>query len=145
MVPMTDMRRGRWVLFVYYYAAALIGLVMLLFGVVGGLRALVVVALPETSDEVRYSQFERVPLEEERKSTAAEEERRREEARQQAIENSRTGALAGLLNGVILAGVGAPVLLWHLRHARREEPTPDGEAGPTGDSVPRPPPDPSIP
>ena len=116
------MRRGRWVLFVYYYVAALIGLVMLLFGVVGGLRAAVQVALPQTADEVRYSYYE-PPLEDGGKGelTPAQEERRREEARQRAIENARTSGLADLLNGVILAGVGAPVLLWHLRHARREE------------------------
>jgi hypothetical protein len=110
----------------YYYAAALIGLVMVLAGVVGGLSGLVQAALPQTSEEVLYLEpFAYGPEGEPEELSAEEEERRR----QQALDDARAIGVAEALRGAILAAVGAPVLVWHLRQARRREA--DGVASPT--------------
>ena len=116
---MTNDRRGRWNVFAYYYAAALIGLVMVLVGAVGGLQSLVRVALPQTADEVRYiDEPYRFTPDGEPRPTAAELDRIEEEAE----DDARTSGLADFARGLITAGVGAPVMAWHLRQARRKEP-----------------------
>lgn len=104
----------------YYYAAALIGLVMVLAGLVGGLSGLVQAALPETSDEVLYLEPYSFSVEGEPEALSPEEEERR---RQQALDDARARGVADAIRGAILAGVGAPVLIWHLRQARRREST----------------------
>jgi len=118
--PMTDPSR-RWSA-AYYYAAALIGLLMVLAGIVGGLSGLVQAALPQTSEEVLYFDPYNFSPDGKPEPLSPEEEDRR---RQQALEDARAIGVADALRGVILAGVGAPVLIWHLRQARRRE----GDAG----------------
>ena len=116
---MTNDRRGRWIVFAYYYAAALIGLVMVLVGTVGGLKSLVRVALPQTADEVRYiDEPYRFTPDGEPRPNAAELDRLEDEAK----DDARTRGLADFASGLITAGVGAPVMAWHLRQARRKEP-----------------------
>ena len=114
-------RRGKWIVFAYYYLAALIGLVMVMIGAVGGLNGLVRFAVPETSDEVRYATEPfrySEPDGRPRRLSASEEERLEREAK----EDARNIALGDLLTGAVTAGVGAPVMAWHLRQARRREP-----------------------
>jgi hypothetical protein len=53
--------RRRWLPLVYYYLATLVGLVVLLFGVIGGLNGLVQAALPQLAPEVRFAVSERAP------------------------------------------------------------------------------------
>lgn len=116
---MTNDRRGRWIVFAYYYAAALIGLAMVLVGTVGGLKSLVRVALPQTADEVRYiDEPYRFTPDGEKRLTKAEIDDLEEEAE----DDARTRGLADFASGLITAGVGAPVMAWHLRQARRREP-----------------------
>lgn len=114
-------KRGKWIVFAYYYLAALIGLVMMVIGAVKGLNGLVRVALPETSSEVRYATEPYRyggPDGKPEKLSRAEEARIEEEAK----EDARNVALGDLLTGAVTAGVGAPVMAWHLRQARRREP-----------------------
>lgn len=119
--PVMSDKRGRWIVFAYYYLAALIGLVMMVIGGVKGLNGLVHMAVPETSNEVRYA-TERYryegPEAKPEKLSRAEEARLEEEAK----EDARNVALGDLLTGAATAAVGAPVMAWHLRQARRREP-----------------------
>lgn len=114
-------KRGKWVVFAYYYLAALIGLVMMVIGSVKGLNGMVRFALPETSSEVRFATEPyryAGPDGKPEKLSPAEEERLEDEAK----EDARNIALGDLLTGLVTAGVGAPVMAWHLRQARRREP-----------------------
>jgi hypothetical protein len=114
-------KRGRWIVFAYYYLAALIGLVIMVIGAVKGLNGLVRVALPETSSEVRYaSEPYRYTGPDGKPEKVPEAEEKRLEA--DAKEDARNIALGDLLAGAVTAGVGAPVMAWHLRQARRREP-----------------------
>ncbi len=112
-------QRMGWLPSAYYYLGAAIGLSVLLFGLVGGLRGLVTAALPEISSEIRYMTYEKpiangtvVPLTPEE----------RERSRADALDRARIGGYADALYGGVAVIVGAPVVLWHLRQARRREP-----------------------
>jgi hypothetical protein len=107
---------GWWLPMVYYYLATAIGLVVLLFGLIGGLRGLVTAAIPEVSSEVRYSGYVMKP--DGTQATEAEEA----ELRGDAIERARIGGYADALYGAVAVVVGLPVFVWHLRQARRREP-----------------------
>jgi ABC-type cobalamin transport system permease subunit len=107
---------GWWLPMVYYYLATAIGLVVLLFGLIGGLRGLVTAAIPEISSEVRYSSYIMKP--DGTQASPAEEDKLRADA----IERARIGGYADALYGAVAVVVGLPVFVWHLRQARRREP-----------------------
>jgi len=101
---------------VYYYLATAIGLVVLLFGLIGGLRGLVTAAVPQLSNEVRYSTYVIKP-----DGTPA-EPGQEAELRKDALDRARIGGYADALYGAVTVAVGLPVFVWHLRQARRREP-----------------------
>jgi hypothetical protein len=107
---------GWWLPMIYYYLATAIGLVVLLFGLISGLRGLVTAAVPELSDEARYTSYvygpNGTPI---NKSEEA-------ELRADAIERARIGGYADALYGAVTVVVALPVFVWHLRQARRREP-----------------------
>jgi len=107
---------GWWLPMVYYYLATAIGLVVLLIGLIGGLRGLVTAAVPEVSSEARYSTYVIKP--DGTPATPAQEE----EMRADAIERARIGGYADALYGAVAVVVALPVFWWHLRQARRREP-----------------------
>lgn len=119
--------RGRWISLLYYYLAAMVGLVITLVGIIGGLQALVGAAFPQLSDEVRFSHQElrspesAPPLKRGRDRDAP-TEGELAAIRDEAEERARLNGFAGGLRGLIAALVGAPVFLWHIRQARRKEP-----------------------
>jgi ABC-type cobalamin transport system permease subunit len=120
-VRMTAERKSLgWLPSVYYYLATVIGLSVLLFGLVGGLRGLVTAALPQISSEVRYSAYEVRSPDGTVKGMTAED---KAAAKADAIERARIGGYADALYGAVAVLVGAPVFLWHLRQARRREHT----------------------
>jgi ABC-type cobalamin transport system permease subunit len=112
----TQHRPGWWLPMVYYYLATAIGLIILLFGLIGGLHGLVNVALPELSSEARYNTYvvkpDGTPM------VPADEAK----AKADAIERARLSGYADALYGAVAVVVGAPVFVWHLRQARRREP-----------------------
>lgn len=112
-----ERKSGAWLPAVYYYLATAIGLVILLIGLIGGLRGLVTAALPEISSEVRYSVVY-PPTKDGSTPVPAEQE----QLKQDAIHRARIGGYADALNGAVAVLVGTPVFLWHLRQARRREP-----------------------
>lgn len=111
-------------MFAYYYLAALIGLIMLVVGAVMAGHGLVRFALPETSDEVRWAtepyRFAALSPDEKAPKPPSDAELKR--LRDEAVDHARTSSLGDLLTGLVTAGVGAPVMAWHLRQARRREP-----------------------
>ena len=117
---MANQRRpGAWLPSVYYYVATAIGLILMLFGLVGGLRGLVTAALPEISSDVRYATVAPQPIGKDG-STATPQEQ--QQAHDDAVHRARVGGYADALYGAVAVVVGAPVFLWHLRQARRREP-----------------------
>ena len=107
---------GWWLPMVYYYLATAIGLVVLLVGLIGGLRGLVTAAIPEISSDVRYSSYIMKP--DGTQASQAEEDKLRADA----IERARLGGYADALYGAVTVAVGLPIFVWHLRQARRREP-----------------------
>jgi hypothetical protein len=107
---------GWWLPMVYYYLATAIGLVVLLIGLIGGLRGLVTAALPELSSDVRYSTYVTKP--DGTTMNAADQEK----ARADAIDRARLGGYADALYGAVSVVVALPLFAWHLRQARRREP-----------------------
>jgi hypothetical protein len=101
---------------VYYYLATAIGLVVLLVGLIGGLRGLVTAAIPDISSEVRYSTHVVKP---DGTQASPDDEAK---LRADAIERARIGGYADALYGAVAVVVGLPVFVWHLRQARRREP-----------------------
>ncbi len=106
---------GWWLPMVYYYLATAIGLVVLLFGLISGLRGLVTAAVPELSNDVRYGSYVYGP-----NGTPA--NKSEAELRADAIERARVGGYADALYGAVSVVVALPVFVWHLRQARRREP-----------------------
>jgi hypothetical protein len=119
-IPMTNQRRpGAWLPSVYYYVATAIGLIVMLFGLVGGLRGLVTAALPEISSDVRYATVAPAPGKPDGTSLTPQEQ---QQAHDDAVHRARIGGYADALYGAVSVVVGAPVFWWHLRQARRREP-----------------------
>jgi hypothetical protein len=122
----TQHRSGRWLPMVYYYLATAIGLVVLLVGLIGGLRGVVNAALPELSSDVRYSSYLIKP--DGTQLSPVDEQK----ARADAIERARLGGYAEALYGSVGVLVGLPIFIWHLRQARRREPELIAGASPSG-------------
>jgi hypothetical protein len=112
-------RPGAWLPSVYYYVATAIGLIIMLIGLVGGLRGLVTAAVPEISNDVRYSSVA-TPAGKPDGSTPTQQEQ--QQAHDDAVHRARIGGYADALYGAVSVVVGAPVFWWHLRQARRREP-----------------------
>ncbi len=122
--------RRSWVVLLYFFAAALIGLgfvvtgvTMALFGVKDALFP--ALGLPRYAYEVYEYEAYPVPVSPSRtdatepvRKTDAEIEKQEREARARAIDERRGNGVDRMLSGLIIAGVGAPVLVWHLRRGR---------------------------
>lgn len=123
--------RWRWLPLVYYYLAAAVGLVLLLVGLVGGLRGLVHAALPNLTVEVTWSENDcrqrgvAGPVAE---KPMAEQPARTPTPAEIAVcarESEERVARRGLgeaLDGLVMVVVAGPFFVWHLRQARRREP-----------------------
>ena len=122
--------RRSWVPIVYFFVAALIGLgfvvtgvSMALFGVKDALFPSL--GLPRYAYEVYpYEAYpapvgpSRTDVPEPVKRSEAEIAREEHEAKARVIDERRGNGIDRMLSGLIIAGVGAPVLLWHLRRGR---------------------------
>lgn len=105
------------VVLLYFYAVALVGLALVVTGTIialfGAKNALFpALGLP------RYSyEYEAVPQDPLAPPVEPTEQQLRA-AKDRAIDERRSSGLDGMLSGLILAGVGAPVLVWHLKRGR---------------------------
>lgn len=108
--------RRPWVVLLYFYIAALVGLGFVISGTTTALFGVKDRAFPQLG--VRPYSYES-GLRRDDKGTIVATDAERNAARRQAIDDNRQQGLDGLVNGVILLAVGAPTLVWHLRGARR--------------------------
>jgi hypothetical protein len=107
--------RRTWVVLMYFYVAALVGLGFVIVGTTSALFGAKSALFPELGlSTYSYS----CPGPEQRGTTVA-SETERQAARETAIQDRRGNGVDGLANGAIQAGVGLPILIWHLRRARR--------------------------
>ena len=109
--------RRPWIVLLYFYIAALVGLGFLITGATQGLFGAKSLAFPElTIHSYEYeATLRRDPQTGQLTATDAE----RAEARRRAVDDKRRDGLDGVTDGAILIIVGAPTLFWHLRRARR--------------------------
>jgi hypothetical protein len=123
--------RRPWIVLLYFYVAALVGLGFVIAGTTTALFGAKDLAFPQLG--VRSYSYES-GLHRDDKGTIVATDAERNAARQQAIDDNRQQGLDGLVNGIILLAVGTPTLVWHLRGARRvgarPEPAADTPAGP---------------
>jgi hypothetical protein len=98
-------RRHTWVPYAYYYLAALIALAIVLTGVIRAVNA--------TVDGIFF-------------------EPPQDQAEYYYGNDDRGDHFEDALQGVLSAAVGAPIFLWHLRQARRDEAANPGSPPATG-------------
>ena len=91
-------RRRHWIVLLYFYLSALVGLSFVITGTTMALFGVKDAALPELGLQ-RY-EYESRP-------------------KQDAMDERRRAGVDRLLSGVIVAAVGGPVLVWHLKRGRR--------------------------
>jgi hypothetical protein len=118
-----------WVVLLYFYLAALVGLGFLIGGTTTALFGAKNLAFPELT--IRSYEYEST-LRRDPQGTVVATDAEREQSRQRAIEDKRREGLDSLTDGLILMVVGAPTLVWHLRRARRIGAWPEAapDAGP---------------
>ncbi len=122
--------RRSWVVLLYFFVAALVGLGFVLTGVsmaLFGVKDALFpgLGLPRYSYEVYpYEAYpapigpSRTDVTEPPRKTELEIAKQEREAKARAIDERRGNGVDRMLSGLILAGVGAPVLVWHLRRGR---------------------------
>ena len=126
--PDPQAQRRSWVVLLYFYLAALVGLGFVVTGATTALFGAKNALLPGLgispyAYEVRvppepYPMPERIAPPRTDERSEALRERRAREARSRAIEQRRNSGIDGMLSGLIVLAVGVPVLVWHLRRAR---------------------------
>jgi hypothetical protein len=104
-----------WVVLLYFYVAALVGLGFVVAGITMALFGAKDALFPGLGLP-RYSYEYPAPPDFGMPTEPTEEQRRA--AKDRAIDERRGGGLDGMLSGLIIAGVGAPVLVWHLTRGR---------------------------
>ncbi len=114
--------KRNWVVHLYFYLAALVGLGFVITGLTMGFLGAKQALFPGL-DLPRYT-YEQPFYSGEAARPAPPTDQQLQEAKARAIEERRSGGLDGMLDGLIIAGVGAPVLIWHLTRARKLTPTP---------------------
>lgn len=117
----TAAARRNWVVLLYFYAAALVGLGFVVVGMTTALFGLKAAALPELGLPA-HAYEGGLPRDEDGDVRASEAERAA--ARERAIDDRRSHGVDDVLSGAILVVVGAPTMVWHLRRGRRLTPVP---------------------
>jgi hypothetical protein len=108
--------RRPWVVLLYFYLAALIGLGFVITGTTEALFGAKQLAFPQLN--IQSYSYES-SLRRDAQGTIIATTAERATARQQAVDDSRREGGDDLADGAILVLVGLPTLFWHLRRARR--------------------------
>lgn len=124
------MRRS-WIGTAYYYIASLIGLAMIIAGTVGMLQSGLDALFPRASSDYQWRSVPEPIFVDGRDTPATPSPAEKRARQQEAVDQIRAESTRDAVGSGIIAAVGAPVFLWHIRRARaREEETPgDGEDG----------------
>ena len=107
--------KRNWVVLLYFYLAALVGLGFVIVGITMALFGAKNALFPELGLPTYAYDYE-FPQDSGELSEPTEEER--QAAKDRAIEERRSSGLDGMLSGLIVAGVGTPVLIWHYKRGR---------------------------
>jgi hypothetical protein len=108
--------RRPWVVLLYFYLAALIGFGFFITGVTTGLFGAKELAFPQLGlNSYSYDSS----LRRDSTGTVIASPGERDTARERAIDDRRREGGDSLVNGVILAVVGLPTMVWHLRRGRK--------------------------
>jgi hypothetical protein len=118
----TRAARRPWVMLLYCYLAALVGLGFVITGTTIGLFGVKDLAFPQLSLS-SYSYESNLRRDAQGNIVASDQER--QAARQRALDDQRREGGDNVVDGVILVAVGLPTLVWHLRRARRIGPVPE--------------------
>lgn len=108
--------RKPWIVLLYFYLAALVGFGFFITGVTTGLFGAKDLAFPQLGLS-SYSYDSMLHRDSAGNVTATAQER--EDARQRALDDRRHQGADSLIDGVILAAVGLPTMVWHLRKGRK--------------------------
>ncbi|MGH3811735.1 MAG: hypothetical protein ACRDUV_04660 [Pseudonocardiaceae bacterium] len=129
--------RRSWVVLLYFYAAALVGLGFVVTGTTVGLFGAKSALFPGLGLS-SYSYEYRFPPDS--PGPTGPTEQQLQAAKDRAIDDRRSRGLDDMLSGLIIAGVGAPVLIWHLKRGRNVgAEKPGGTTPPTPPAPPQPP------
>jgi hypothetical protein len=108
--------RRPWVVLLYFYLAALVGFGFVITGVTTGLFGAKELAFPELGiSSYTYDSA----LRRDKDGTIIATDAERSAARARAVEDRRQEGADDLVDGAILAAVGLPTMIWHLRRGRR--------------------------
>ncbi|HEY4005653.1 MAG TPA: hypothetical protein VGM60_10785 [Pseudonocardia sp.] len=108
--------RRPWVVLLYFYLAALVGFGFVITGVTTGLFGAKELAFPELGiSSYTYDSA----LRRDKDGTIIATDAERSAARARAVEDRRREGADDLVDGAILAAVGLPTMIWHLRRGRR--------------------------
>jgi hypothetical protein len=115
--------RRPWVVLLYFYLAALIGLGFVIAGTTTALFGAKDAVFPQLG--VREYSYDS-SLRRDEHGTIVATPAERAAARQRAVDDTRHDGEDQLVNGALLVVVGLPTLLFHLRGARRVGAVPGG-------------------
>ena len=115
-IPDARPKRKHWIVLLYFYLVALIGLGFVIAGTTMTLFGAKEAMFPGLGLSRYDYEFELLEDEDGRPRAS---EAEIEKAKTEAKEERRSGGVDGVVSGVILAGIGAPVMIWHLRQGRR--------------------------
>lgn len=104
-----------WVVLLYFYLAALVGLGFVIVGITMALFGAKIALFPGLGLPA-YTYDYQFHDEAGRFTEPSEEEL--QAARGRAIDERRSSGLDDMISGLIVAGVGTPVLIWHYRRGR---------------------------
>lgn len=103
-----------WVAQLYYYVAALVGLILVVFGSIMFAMGLKQAAFPDLGfQSYACSDYDLDEVGE--RCTPSQ----KEEQQDQELDNRREDGVSQAIDGLLVAGIGAPILYWHLRQTRR--------------------------
>ena len=109
-------KRRHWIVLLYFYLVALIGLGFVVTGATMTLFGAKEAIFPGLGLSRYDYEFD---LAEDQEGHPRGSEAEIERAKKEAKEERRSGGVDGVVSGVIVAGIGAPIMIWHLRHGRR--------------------------
>jgi hypothetical protein len=138
-IPDPHAAKRSWVVLLYFYVAALVGLGFVVTGITMGLFGAKNALFPSLGLS-RYSYEYDFPQDPTGKPTEP-TEKQIQTAKDRAIDERRSTGLDDMISGFIIVGVGTPVLIWHFKRGRAlsagaEKPTATSSPPPTPPSPP---------
>ncbi|MGH3873836.1 MAG: hypothetical protein ACRDSR_20425 [Pseudonocardiaceae bacterium] len=122
----TQAAKRSWIVLLYFYVAALVGLGFVITGITMTLFGAKSALFPTLGLSSSYYGYE-FRYEPGTGRAAEPTEQERQASRDRAIDDRRSSGLDQLISGLIITGVGTPVLIWHFTRGRALSAKADGE------------------